>query len=220
MFDHLLVPLEGNEGAESVLPIVRRLDALGVSEITLLRTEMPVAVDQYAVVCEVSLEQARKYLLEVREKLSGVKASIRTLAQIGPAASSILEVARDQGATLILASIAHRSRLVRFLFGNVTERLVERSRIPVLAVPPSWAHELDSEVAPGERLARSILVPLDGGRASRSILPHALAMALATGARILLLSVLPPEPRSSENPERELFEGAEEQLYAAGADCA
>ncbi|HVR87887.1 MAG TPA: universal stress protein [Planctomycetota bacterium] len=220
MFDHLLVPLEGNEFAESVLPVVRRLDALGVSEITLLRTEMPVAVDQYAVACEAALEQAQKYLQEVRERLSGIQAPIRTLTQIGPAASTILEVARDRRATLILAAIAHRSRLVRFLFGNVTERLVERSRIPVLAVPPSWVHELGADAAPGERLARNILVPLDGGHASRSILPHAVAMAVATGARILLFSVISPESRHSSDPTREEFECAEEQLYAAGADCA
>jgi nucleotide-binding universal stress UspA family protein len=220
MLDHLLVPLEGNEFAESVLPVVRRLDALGVSEITLLRTEMPVAVDHYAVVCEAVLDQARKYLLEVRERLSGVKAPIRTLTQVGPAASTIMEVARDRKATLILASIAHRSRLVRFLFGNVTERLVACSRIPVLAIPPSWAQELGSELAPGERLARCILVPLDGGHASRSILPQAVAMARATGARILLLSVLSLASRHSPDPAREEFECAEEQLYTAGADCA
>jgi nucleotide-binding universal stress UspA family protein len=186
MFDHLLVPLEGNEFAESVLPVVRRLDALGVGEITLLRTEMPVAVDQYAVVCEAALEQAEKYLLDVRERLAGIQAPIRTLTRVGPAASTILEVARERKSTLILAAIAHRSRLVRFLFGNVTERLVQRSPVPVLAVPPSWAQLLGAEPAPGERLARSILVPLDGGRASQSILPHAIAMAVATGARILL----------------------------------
>lgn len=220
MLNHLLVPLEGNEFAESVLPVVRRLDALGVGEITLLRTEMPVAIDQYAVVSDAALVQAGKYLLDVRRKLSGVKAPIRTLTEIGPAASTILEVAREQKASLIVAAVAHRSRLVRFLFGNVTERLVQRSPIPVLAVPPAWARELDADPAPGERLARSILVPLDGGRASLSILPHAIAVSAATGARILLLSVLSPRGGNTADSDREEFECAEEQLYAAGADCA
>jgi nucleotide-binding universal stress UspA family protein len=220
MLKHLLVPLEGNEFAESVLPIVRRLDALGVEEITLLRTEMPVAVDEYAVVCEAALQQANRYLQEVGEKLIGVKAPIRTLAQIGPAAATILEVARERQATLILASMAQRSRLLRFLFGNVTERLVQRSPIPVLALPSSWTHGLFVDPAPGERLARSILVPLDGGRASRSILAPAVTMARATGARIHFLHVLPPDVGRSAGAQREEFEGAEEQLYAAGADCA
>ena len=220
MLNHLLVPLEGNIFAESVLPVVRRLDALGVGEITLLRTEMPVAIDQYAVVSEAALDQAGRYLLEVREKLAGVKAPVRTLTQVGPAASTILEVAREREASLILACVAQRSRLVRFLFGNVTERLVQRSAIPVLAVPPAWSRELDVEPSPGERLTRSILVPLDGGRASRCILPHAITVAAATGARILLLSVLSPRGGTTADSDREEFEGAEEQLYAAGADCA
>jgi len=220
MLNHLLVPLEGDGFAESVLPVIRRLDVLGVEEITLLRTEMPVAIDQYAVVSDAALDQAEKYLQEVRQKLAGVKASIRTLAEIGPAASTILEVAREQKASLILAAIAQRSRLVRFLFGNVTERLVQRSPIPVLAVPSAWARDLGADPAPGERLARSILVPLDGGRASRSILPHAITVASATGARILLLSVLSPRGGNTADSDREEFEGSEEQLYAAGADCA
>jgi len=220
MLNHLLVPLEGSAFAESALPVVRRLDALGVGRITLLRTEMPVAVDQYSVVCEAALDQARRYLCDVRDRLAGVRASIRMLARVGPAAATILEVAREQEASLILASMAQRSRLVQFLFGNVTERLVQRSPVPVLAVPAPWAHELGAEPAPGERLTRSILVPLDGGLASRSILPHALTTASATGARILLLSVLSPRSGNTAESGREEFEGAEEQLYAAGADCA
>ncbi|MBV8878958.1 MAG: universal stress protein, partial [Planctomycetaceae bacterium] len=175
MLKHLLVPLEGNESAESVLPYVRCLDAHGVSEITLLRTELPVALDEYAAVSEAALDHARNYLSTIKRRLSDVKARVRTLAQIGPAASTILDVARSREATLILAAATQRPRLVRFLFGNVTERLVQRSRVPVMAVPSQW-----TESAP---VPRQLLLPLDGGRASRDILPPILEFAQATGAR-------------------------------------
>ena len=211
MLKHLLVPLEGTESAEAVLPMLRRFDALGLSEITLLRTEMPVVMDEYAAVSEAALDQARLELNEVRLRLSGLGATVHTLAQIGPAAATILEVSQDLSVSLILMSMPRRPRLVRFLFGNVTERLVQRSRIPVLTVPPPGFSESDPE---RDGALRSILVPLDGGQGSRSILPLAMEAARASGARLLLLRVL-PESRGCDE-----FEGAEEQLYSAGAECA
>ena len=156
-------------------------------------------------------EPAREGANEVRLRLSGLGATVHTLAQIGPAAATILEVSQDLSVSLILMSMPRRPRLVRFLFGNVTERVVQRSRIPVLAVPPAGVPESDPE-RDGD--LRSILVPLDGGQGSRSILPLALEAARASGARLLLLRVLPADRGCDE------FEGAEEQLYSAGAECA
>jgi nucleotide-binding universal stress UspA family protein len=222
MVKHLLVPLEGNEGAEAVFPMIRRLDALGLDQITLLRTEMPVAADEYAVVSDSALRQARDYLQDARDRLGDIRAPVRLLARIGPAASTILETAEEKGATLILAAVARRARLVRFLFGNVTERLVHRSTIPVLAVPPLRVDSIP------DRPFRNILVPLDGKRTSIAVLAPALDLAAASGARILLLSVLSPEngsvsgfrPPDGADASREEFEDAEELLYSAGAACA
>lgn len=212
MLKHLLVPLDGRDSAEAVLPMLRRLDAMGASEVTLLRTEMPVVMDEYAAVSEAALGQARLELNEVCLRVSDLAATVHTVAQIGPAASTVMEVAEEIGATMILASTPRRARLVRFLFGNVAERLVQRSRIPVLSVPPPG--DLEQDPDRGGAL-RSILVPLDGGQGSRSVLPFALEAARSSGARILLLSVL-----SGTRADGDEFEGAEERLYSAGAECA
>lgn len=212
MLKHLLVPLDGRDSAEAVLPMLRRLDAMGASEVTLLRTEMPVVMDEYAAVSEAALGQARLELNELRLRVSDLAATVHTVAQIGPAASTVMEVAEEIGATMILASTPRRARLVRFLFGNVAERLVQRSRIPVLSVPPPG--DLEQDPDRGGAL-RSILVPLDGGQGSRSVLPFALEAARSSGARILLLSVL-----SGTRADSDEFEGAEERLYSAGAECA
>lgn len=221
MVNRLLVPLEGSPSAESVLPLVRRFDRAGVSEILLLRTEMPIAVDEIPAAGEVALERARTYLESVRRRLDGLQAPVRLLAELGPPGSTILECAREHGADMILATAARRHRLVRFLFGNVTERLVQRSGIPLLTLP---AADADPE-APNGPAIRNLLVPLDGGLASRDILPAAFDLARSTGARILFLCVLSAGGRSrtdfvSDGSPREEFECAEEQLYAAGADCA
>jgi nucleotide-binding universal stress UspA family protein len=215
MLKRLLVPLEGDETVDTVLPVLRRLDALGVTEVTLLRTEMPVAVDEYAVVSEALLHEARSYLADVRDRMKGLKARIQTVARIGPVVATTLEVAAERDSTLIVTTVAHRPRIVRFLFGSVTERLVERSRIPVLVVPPPWSYELAPARSESDGSPRSILVPLDGGRASATILPKAIDLAQATGAKLLLTTVIP-----SKHPACEEFEQAEELLYAASVDCA
>lgn len=216
---HVLVPLEGNERAEAVFPMLRRLDALGLDEITLMRTDMPVAADEYIVVSATALHEARTYLQGARGRLGRLRTPVRLLARIGPAASTILETASEKGATLILMAKARRPRLVRFLFGSVTEHVVQRSRIPVLTVP-------SAEHGPA-RPFRNLLLPLDGRKSSAAILAPAIDLAAACGARLLLFSVLSPTgaaagARTSDGAEheREEFENAEELLYAAGAACA
>jgi len=211
----LLVPLAGEDSAATLLPLLRRLDALGVSEITLLRTEMPVAVDEYAVVSEALLEEAKTAVEDLRRRLKDLKARVDGMARIGPVVTTTLEVAGEVDATLIVASLASRSRLARFLFGNVTERIIQRSPIPVLAVPPPWSYDLAPEPAEDGRLPRTILAPLDGGRASTLAFPHTVELAREARAKLLLTSVIP-----SRRPEAEEFESAEDLLYAASADCA
>jgi nucleotide-binding universal stress UspA family protein len=212
MLKRLLVPLEGDDAAESLLPLLRRLDGLGVWDITLLRTEMPVAVDEYAVVSEALLEEAKVFLERARESLQGLKARVKTIARIGPSVATTLEVADEIDATLIVAAIQRRTRFQRFLFGSVPERLLRRSRVPVLAVPPPWNYDLAP--APDDRTPRTVLVPLDGGRASREILPPALDLARAARAKLLLATVIP-----SRHPGADEFEAAEDLLYTAGVEC-
>jgi nucleotide-binding universal stress UspA family protein len=215
MLKRLLVPLDGAEAAETLLPTIRRFVEMGTSEVTLLRTELPVAVDEYAVVSEALLDEANAFLAGVRERLSGLKASVRAMSRIGPPVATVLEAAEETRATMIVAALARRTRLARFLFGNVTERLVQRSRLPVLSVPPPWSYDLAPAPAPEGRTLRSVLVPLDGGEASRTIMPFALDFARAAQAKLLLTSVIP-----SRHPASEEFSDVEQLLYGASVDCA
>ena len=128
MMKRLLVPLDGDDAAETLLPLLRRLDGLGVWEITLLRTEMPVAVDEYAVVSEALLEEAKVFLERTRDSLRGLKARVKTLARIGPTVATTLEVADETDATLIVTAIHRGTRFQRFLFGSAHLKKAEQSR--------------------------------------------------------------------------------------------
>lgn len=218
MKERILVPLGGSPESESVLPYLRRLCRLGTAEVTLFRTEMPAAIDPYTVVSDAVLVQTRRYLNEVKGRLSQVRAHVRALARIGPPAETILEVAHEKEATLILMSTGRRAPLSRLFFGSVAERVVQRSPIPVLVIPPAWSYDLaplPTEIRPVE----NILIPVDGEPASLAVLPQAIEVARDLNSRLILLRVLPRRGDPRDCSAHEIFERAEEQLYKAGERC-
>jgi nucleotide-binding universal stress UspA family protein len=216
MKDHILVPLHGEREADAVLPYLRRLVRLGASEVTLLRTEIPASVDPYTIVSDAVLLHARRYLGEVKGRLSELKVHVRALARIGPPAETILEVAREKDASLILLSAGRRTLLSRLFSGSVPERVVKRSPVPVLVIP---REEPPAPLPPEIRPVENILVPVDGEESSLAVLPRAIRMAQELNSRILLLRVLPPDLREKDCAAHEIFEVAEEQLYRAGERC-
>ncbi|HVE40037.1 MAG TPA: universal stress protein [Planctomycetota bacterium] len=134
MKTHILVPLAGTPESESVLKHLPRLARRG-STVTLLRAEMPAALEQYTDLSDAALEHARRYLEGVRERLSDLDARVRIVARIGAPTETILDVAHQVGATLILLSSRGRPALARFLFGSVAGAVVKRSPLPVLVIP-------------------------------------------------------------------------------------
>ena len=81
--------------------------------VTLLRAEMPAALEQYTDLCDAALKRAHRYLEGVRERLSDLDARIRTVARIGAPADAILADASEVDATLILLSTGRRAGLAR-----------------------------------------------------------------------------------------------------------
>jgi len=228
MLEHILVPLDGTSESEEALPYVRRLVGLGASRVTLLRAELPVAMDEYAMVSEAARDQAREYLQGVKARMSDLPVRIGILPLIGPPSSAALEATELKQISLIVIAEAPRPRLARLLLGSVSERIVQRSPVPVLVVPPHWTYDLEPPMPPELRPIRTLLVPLNATSESRVILPYALTIARQAKSRLLLVSVLPSPPGArsgqrlgaADGPSSDERENAEEQLYAAGSQCA
>jgi nucleotide-binding universal stress UspA family protein len=73
----------------------------------------------------------------------------------------------------------------------VTEEVLRRSPIPVFVVhPPTKTGEKPH--------FKRIVVPLDGSHRSGSILPHAAALAKATGSKLLFMTIV--DPRAKDAP--------------------
>jgi nucleotide-binding universal stress UspA family protein len=155
LFKKLLVPLDGSELAESVLPDVQSIALSCKSQIVLLHVlETPVEqtpmwlknpVDGYPVYYDIteSKRERRKslsqnYLNDVAKKLSleGCVVSTEVSAVIGSSADKIIDYAQANSFDLIAMSTHGRSGLGRWVFGSTTDKVLHSGEIPVLVVRP------------------------------------------------------------------------------------
>ena len=141
----MIVPLDGSELAESVLPTVAGLaKKLSVRVILFRAYNLPATlyggIDGYSVpnidelVPELSAE-ARRYLEEkvLALKRLGVEQVVYDLKE-GFSADEIIRVARNTPENFIAMSTHGRSGVKRWVLGSVTETVVRHSADPVLII--------------------------------------------------------------------------------------
>jgi nucleotide-binding universal stress UspA family protein len=154
----LVVPLDGSNVAETVLPLARNLaDRLGV-EVHLsqaaptLNQALSVlgwGVTEEEPVPDVDpVQDGKAYLDRVASALtdSGVRADGTVV--VGAAVPSILDFAREKkGSVIVMCGAGSRGISARWRVGSVAERILRRSEMPVLLVPPRVAPYLRREMA-------------------------------------------------------------------------
>ena len=162
MFGKVLVPLDGSEMAEAVLPHVEDIAKRYSAEVILLRVvatphdrsaaslfQPPLAVpgsteDVIPVPHPVYRDQEIESLrVEVKRTLSGVRkrlseAGLRTsiVVLFGRPADRIVEYANKEEVDLIALSTYGRTGLGRWAFGSVAKRVMRATSIPVLLIRP------------------------------------------------------------------------------------
>ena len=144
MYQKIMVPLDGSNLAESILPHVETIaKGCGVGEVVFVRAVEPFYMpsgDAY-----LSQEQkkeidarheviAKDYLNQVvsQVKLDGVK--VQTQVIIGKAADSLADYATNNGFDLIVIATHGRSGVSRWVFGGVADRILRSACVPVLMV--------------------------------------------------------------------------------------
>lgn len=138
MVDRVLVPYDGSEMADRALDYA--LDVFDGASITVLYVAgepspmmwkaLRVAVDDD--VESAAADVADEFLEQARERAAAQGAEIETAVELGSPAQQIVERAADYD-TVVLGS--HGSDVQSRLFvGNVAERVVRRSPVPVTVV--------------------------------------------------------------------------------------
>ena len=186
MFDRLLFPTDGSDGAAAVFDHVLDVAAAHDATVHVLNvadtTRESVTQLQGRVVD--TLEQAGAET--VRE--AATRASDRgvpTVTEVlqGEPYRTIVDYAETYDIDLVIMPTHGRRGLERFLLGSTTERVVRRSEVPVLTIRP------DEDVTV-QYPYRNVLIPTDGSDPANAALDVGLDVAGAADAAVHLLSVV------------------------------
>lgn len=86
------------------------------------------------VVRELQMKEANTIIAAAVEKFKKAGVNARVIIEMGSPAEIIIEVAKREGADMIIAASHGKHGAKKFAFGSVTARLIEHSPIPVLVM--------------------------------------------------------------------------------------
>ena len=153
MYKKILVPLDGSELAECVLPHIETIkDGCGVAEIVLIRVVEPVnmpvgtytdggmmftaadALKTREALNAAHEAEATEYLDEMVERLQSGAVKVEKVLLKGKAAEELIDYIKESDADLVIIASHGRSGLGRWIYGSVTEKLLRTVCIPILMV--------------------------------------------------------------------------------------
>jgi nucleotide-binding universal stress UspA family protein len=202
MIDRILVPLDGSRVAEQILPHLRRLLFRHDSEVILVRAAAPPPMENgLMVMTDAVLHGARDYLLKIKDLLAQQGARVKSVARLGSPVGVILDVAKEERATMLALATHGETGLKRLLAGSVAQALLLESPVPVLVLRPFWSYELLPSRGDEEDLRpiRKILLPLDETDDAELLLPPLVEVARLFDASVVLLHVEQRESRKAED---------------------
>ena len=149
----MLVPLDGSKLAESVLPHVEALVKqcgdelcdvvlLRVCEPPVISTDYPEAIMELSWEEHVEQEKAwhkragERYLAGVEKRLSDAGLRVRSEVLLGRPIDEIIDYANKNPVNLIVLATHGRTGVVRWAYGQVTDKVLQRSTSPIFLVRP------------------------------------------------------------------------------------
>jgi len=148
MYRHIMVPLDGSELAECVLPHLNTVAGLlkGDKKISLVRVVPPLRLYE-GIEASLPLEErkrieadgirdAKEYLKEVSGRLRLPNATIETEVLFGRVLDELNKFARDNGVDLVIIATHGRSGVSRWVIGSTADHLIRSANIPVLVIRP------------------------------------------------------------------------------------
>lgn len=143
MYKKILVPLDGSERAEAILPHVEDLATCYDAEVILLQVVEPGSyyVSPYDAYPEPALDDAearadlvRDYLEKQQASLQDKGIKVQCKVEHGPVVLAIIDVARGEDVDLIAMASHGRTGLARVFYGSVAAGILHRVDRPLLLV--------------------------------------------------------------------------------------
>jgi nucleotide-binding universal stress UspA family protein len=148
MFKHIMVPLDGSDLAECVLPqVVSIATGCGVPLVSLVRVVPPFkiyaselegtfAIPEMQKIEDESVSNARLYLEKKASEMTkqGVKPQVSVL--FGNVIDSLAEFVEKNKVDLIIIATHGRSGISRFVWGSIADRILRTAKVAVLMIRP------------------------------------------------------------------------------------
>jgi nucleotide-binding universal stress UspA family protein len=191
MYTRIIVPLDGSEVAEGVLPYARCLARGLAIPVTLLQVIDPDIISAFA-------DPAQKRYFDniaagmkmqsgayLRELIPSFPAPSRVDAavKVGEPAETIVDFGTKDSGALIAMATHGRSGFRRWVMGSIADKVLRAASNHMLLVRPLDGATSASDEAP----LKSLVVPLDGSDLAEAVLPHAVELARALEAEVVLL---------------------------------
>lgn len=193
----IIVPLDGSDQAEQVIPYAEALRDPGGTLIFFqvvypsgpargIFGDVEFTMEQ---IVQQERDEAKQRLHEIADRWDPVLAKKPVVESFaGDTVGAIEALARDRSATMLAITSSGRGALSRFAFGSVADSLIRQSPVPVLIVHADGHAE--PKIEPVE--LKRIIVPLDGSEIAEAALPAAGRIANDTRLPVVLLQVINP----------------------------
>lgn len=204
MFETILVPLDGSQLSECVLPHVVAVASSFDAEITLLRVleknQSGTSTQLFDLLnWQINKTKATLYLEKMKARFQGSKIRAQTAVVEGLVADGIMEYAYNQGMKLIILSSHGKNGLTQRGISSITQKIILGAQTSLLIVR---AHQ--QEIQPGELstdpLYERILVPLDGSQRAENVLPVITQLARIHKSHIHLVQVIQTPEMARQMP--------------------
>lgn len=132
-FERILVPLDGSECAENILPMIEKIATDFKASIALLRVAYAhtfPGMDPTEAEVKV-VREAEEYLRGLEERLKAKGFKVDSHVRYGDEAEEILDHIAQKDIGLVAMSTHGRSGVKRFLLGSVAEKIIRHSQKPI-----------------------------------------------------------------------------------------
>jgi len=145
MYQHVMVPMDGSELAECVLPHVESIaGGCHVSRVTLVRVVEPLRIPggmesrlnpeerQHLEANDMNI--AKDYLEQVSKRLAKNGISVESVVLFGHVAEQLVNYEKENGVDLVIIATHGHSGVKRWVWGSVTDKILKASSAPLLVV--------------------------------------------------------------------------------------
>ena len=188
MYTRMVIPLDGSQVAEQVLPYARFLAKKLAIPVQLLQVIDPDVVALLAnpgqgryidTIVDDLTRESRAYLESIAKSIAGT--SVQCLVEKGKPEDILIEQAAADKDSLMIMATHGRSGIQRWLLGSVADKVLHGATNHVLLIRAT-----DQGKSAGEAGLKTVVVPLDGSPLAEQVLPHVADLAKRLGLQIIL----------------------------------